>query len=300
MDALTQLRIFVAVAEGEGFAPAARRLGVSPPAVTRAVAALERRIGARLFHRTTRVVRTTEAGARFLGDCRRILAELDEAEARAAGLHAEPRGRLAVTAPVMFGRLFVTAVILDFLAERRGIEIRASLSDRVVDLIEEGLDVAVRIAHLPDSTLAAVRVGSVRQVLCASPAFLATHGTPRHPSDLARFETVAFGTAERLPPWSFAAAEGELRVDLASRLVANTPDVAVVSALAGFGIARVLSYQVGAELRDGRLVRLLPDFEPPPIPIHVVHPEGRRASARVRAFVDFAVERLRSEPSLRS
>ena len=300
MDALTQLRIFVAVAEGEGFAPAARRLGVSPPAVTRAVAALERRIGARLLHRTTRVVRTTEAGVRFLGDCRRILTELDEAEARAAGLHAEPRGRLAVTAPVMFGRLFVTAVILDFLAERRGIEIRASLSDRVVDLIEEGLDVAVRIAHLPDSTLAAVRVGSVRQVLCASPAFLATHGTPRHPSDLARFETVAFGTAERLPPWSFAAAEGELRVDLASRLVANTPDVAVVSALAGFAIARVLSYQVGAELRDGRLVRLLPDFEPPPIPIHVVHPEGRRASARVRAFVDFAVERLRSEPSLRS
>jgi DNA-binding transcriptional LysR family regulator len=299
VDALTQLRAFVTVAEEEGFAPAARRLGLSAPAMTRAVAALERRIGARLLHRTTRVVRTTEAGARFLTDCRRILAELDDAEARAAGLHGEPRGRLAVTAPVMFGRLFVTAVILDFLAARRGIDIRASLSDRVVDLIEEGFDVAVRIAHLPDSTLTAVRVGSVRQVLCATPAFLAAHGAPRHPSDLARLETIAFGTGERRLPWSFGAPGAEIRVEPPSRLVANTPDVAVVSALAGFGIARVLSYQVGAELRDGRLVRVLPEFEPPPIPIHVVHPEGRRASARVRAFVDFAVDRLRAEPSLR-
>jgi DNA-binding transcriptional LysR family regulator len=299
VDRLGELRTFVAVAEAEGFAPAARRLGLSPPAVTRAVAALERRIGARLLHRTTRVVRVTDAGARFLGDCRRILAELDEAETRAAGLHAEPRGPLAVTAPVMFGRLFVTALIVDFLRRHRGIAIRTHLADRVVDLIEEGIDVGVRIAHLRDSSLAAVRVGSVRLVLCASPAFLAAHGTPRDPADLARFETVATGTAERAPAWTFGSPGSEARVAPASRLVASTPDVAVVSALAGFGIARVLSYQVGAELADGRLVRLLPEHEPPPIPIHVVHPEGRRASARVRAFVDFAVERLRAEPSLR-
>ena len=299
MDRLDQLRVFAAVAEESGFAPAARRLGLSPPAVTRAVSGLERRLGTRLLHRTTRVVRLTDAGAALLVDARRILLELEDAEARAAGSHAEPKGRIAVTAPVMFGRLFVTAVILDFLARQPAVAVCAQLADRVVDLIEEGFDVGVRIAHLPDSTLTAVRVGSVSQVLCASPAFLAAHGTPRHPSELPDLATIGIGTLERAPSWTFGSGDAPIRIAPRSRLVVNAPDVAVVSALAGHGIARVLSYQVGAELRGGRLVRLLPEHEPVPIPIHVVHPEGRRASARVRAFVDFAVERLRAEPSLR-
>jgi DNA-binding transcriptional LysR family regulator len=299
VDRFDQLRVFAAVAEESGFAPAARRLGLSPPAVTRAVSGLERRLGTRLLHRTTRVVRLTDAGAALLADARRILLELEDAEARAAGAHAEPKGRVAVTAPVMFGRLFVTAVILDFLARQPAVAVSAQLADRVVDLIEEGFDVGVRIAHLPDSTLAAARVGSVSQVLCASPAFLAAHGTPRHPSELPECETIGIGTLERAPSWTFGSDDVPIRIAPRSRLVVNAPDVAVVSALAGHGIARVLSYQVGAELRDGRLVRLLPEHEPAPIPIHVVHPEGRRASARVRAFVDFAVERLRAEPSLR-
>jgi DNA-binding transcriptional LysR family regulator len=299
VDRFDQLRVFAAVAEEMGFAPAARRLGLSPPAVTRAVSALERRVGTRLLHRTTRVVRLTDAGRGLLADARRILLEIEDAEARAAGAHAEPKGRVAVTAPVMFGRLFVTAVILDFLAQQPGVEVCAQLSDRVVDLIEDGFDVGVRIAHLPDSTLAAARVGSVRQVLCASPAFLAAHGTPRDPADLARFATIGIGTLDRAPSWTFAPDDAPVRVAPRSRLVVNATDVAVVSALAGHGVARALSYQVAAELRAGRLVRLLREHEPAPIPIHVVHPEGRRASARVRAFVDFAVDRLRAEPSLR-
>jgi len=247
-----------------------------------------------LLHRTTRVVRLTDAGAHFLADCKRLLGELEEAESRAAGLHAEPKGRLAITAPVMFGRLFVAPLILDFLDRFPGVEVCAQMADRVVDLIDEGFDVAVRIAHLPDSSLVAARVGSVRQVVCAAPAYLAAHGTPQRLADLAHFEAIAFGTVSARAPWSF----GGERAEPPTRLIVNAPDVALAAAIAGRGLLRTLSYQVAAELRAGRLVRVLADFEPPPIPIQVVYQEGRRASARVRAFVDFAVERLRADESL--
>src|SRR5688572_13475332 len=169
MDRFESMRAFVAVVEAASFAAAARQLGQSPPAVTRAVAALEERIGARLFHRTTRSVRLTEVGARYLGDAKRILAEVDEAEASAAGAHAAPRGQLGVTASVMFGRMYVAPVLLDFLARFPGVTARMLLADRVVDLMEENLEVAVRIAHLEDSSLTAVRVGEVRRVICAAP-----------------------------------------------------------------------------------------------------------------------------------
>jgi DNA-binding transcriptional LysR family regulator len=289
------MRVFVAVAEAQGFAPAARRVGMSPPAVTRAIAALEERIGTRLLHRTTRIVRLTEAGSRFLADCKRILGELEEAEASAAGSHAEPRGLLAVTAPVMFGRMFVVPLVLDFLVRHPRVTARTLFLDRVADLIDEGLDVAVRIAHLPDSSLRAVRVGSVRRVVCASPDYLAARGTPRTPVDLAQLDAIAFSLGASPEEWSFASGE---TVSPPARQIVNSNDVAIAAAVAGRGVTRVLSYQIAPELRAGKLQIVLSEFEPPPVPISVVYAEGRRAAAKVRAFVDFAVERLRADKSL--
>ena len=295
MDRLESMRVFIAVAETQGFAPAARRLAMSPPAVTRAVAALEERIGTRLLHRTTRIVRLTEAGGRFLADCKRILGEIEEAEVSAVGAHAEPRGQLAVTAPVMFGRMYVAPIVLDFLARHPRVTARMLFLDRIVDLIDEGLDVAVRIAHLPDSSLRAVRVGSVRWVVCASPEYLAARGTPRIPADLAQRDAIAFSLSTSPEEWSFASGE---TLSPPTQVVVNSNDVAIAAALAGRGLARVLSYQIAPELRAGELQIVLAEFEPPPIPISVVYAEGRRAAAKVRAFVDFAVERLRSDKSL--
>jgi DNA-binding transcriptional LysR family regulator len=298
VDRLNTMRAFVAVAEDQGFAPAARRLRMSPPAVTRAIAALEERIGTRLLHRTTRVVRLTEAGTRFLADCKRILGEIEEAEASAGGAHAEPRGELAVTAPVMFGRMYVAPVLLDFLASHPHVVARMLFLDRVVDLLDEGLDVAVRIAHLPDSSLTAIPVGWVRQVVCASPAYLAAHGTPGAPADLARFDAITFSQAVSRQEWQFGPTGRGATVNPRTHLVVNTADVAVAAAVAGRGLTRVLSYQSAPDVRAGRLQIVLEEFEPPPIPINVVYPEGRRAAAKVRAFVDFTVERLRADASL--
>jgi DNA-binding transcriptional LysR family regulator len=294
MDRLRAMSAFVAVAEAEGFAAAAKRVGMSPPAVTRAIAALEEHLGTPLFKRTTRVVRLSEAGIRFLADCKRILGEIEEAEASAAGAHAAPRGSVAVTAPAMFGRLFVAPLVTDFLVQYPQLLVRLLLVDRVVDLIEEGLDVAVRIAHLPDSSLTAVRVGSVRRVVCAAPAYLARHGTPGVPADLAHLEAVYFSFAQQ-QQWTFRVNGRPRIVRPAAHLVANTAEVAVTAAVAGHGVARLLSYQVEREVRSGALQIVLPEFEPPPIPVHVVHTEGRRAAARVRTFVDYAVGRLRAE-----
>ncbi|WP_437587620.1 LysR family transcriptional regulator [Sorangium sp. So ce1000] len=296
MDRLDTMRVFVAVAEEEGFAPAARRLSMSPPAVTRAISMLEERIGTRLLHRTTRVVRLTEAGTRYLADCKRILGEIEEAEASAAGAHAALRGQIGVTASVMFGRMFVAPALFDFLALHPRVSAWTLLVDRIVDMVDEGLDVAVRIAYLPDSSLSAIRVGAVRRVLCASPEYLAARGEPRAPADLARLDTIAFSPTGSPVEWSFGSGSRVEQVSPSSQLLANTADVAIAAAVAGRGIARVLSYQIGPELRAGRLSIVLPAYEPPPVPIHVVHLEGRRAAARVRAFVDFLVERLRSEP----
>jgi DNA-binding transcriptional LysR family regulator len=298
MDRLDAMRAFVAVGEAQGFAPAARRLGLSPPAVTRAVAALEERVGTRLLHRTTRIVRLTDAGARFLADCRRILGELDEAEASAAGSHTKPAGLLTVTAPVLFGRLFVAPVVIDFLKRHPAVSVRTILLDRVADLIEEGLDVGIRIAHLPDSSMAAIRVGEVRRVVCAAPDYLARRGIPKTPADLARHDVISFGSADGPVSWPFVVRGRSDPVTPPARLMVNTADVAVSAAIGGYGLTQVLSYQAAAAVRARKLRIVLAEFEQPPIPIHVVHAEGRRANARVRAFVDFAARRLRAVRTL--
>ena len=298
MDRLDSMRIFVAVAEAGGFAAAARQLALSPPAVTRAVAAVEDRVGARLLHRTTRIVRLTEAGTRFLEDCRRILAEIEEAEAAAAGSHGEPRGRVSVTASTLFGRLHVAPILLEATARHPQMVVRSFFVDRIVNLAEEGYDVAVRIAELPDSGLSAIRVGTLRRVVCAAPAYLAAHGTPQTLAELAEHEAVPFGQGIAARDWVFRRGDRTETVTPRARLIVNQAEVAVTAAVAGRGLTRVLSYQMAAEHRAGQLKIVLEAFEPPPIPVHVVHQDGRRASARVRALVDILVDRLRADPVL--
>ena len=293
MDRLDAMRAFVVVANRQGFGAAARQLGLSPPAVTRAVASLEAHLGTRLFHRTTRRVRLTHTGARYLEDCLRILGEIEEANAAASGAQAEPRGPLAVTASQMFGRRFVAPVMLDFLDRYPQVEGRLVLLDRVTDMIEEGFDVAVRIAPLPDSEMTAMRVDEVRRVVCASPRYLRYKGTPRRPADLTDFDGIAFVPVSVGDAWSFGSGARRVSTAPRTRLQVNDTEVAIAAALAGRGLTRVLSYQVAEEIRSGRLKVVLEEYEPPPIPIHLIHLEGRQANARVRAFIDFAAERLR-------
>ena len=299
MDRLDALRVFVTVAEEGGFAAAARKLGMSPPAVTRAIASLEERVGVELLRRTTRVVKLTDAGARFFAETRRILGELEDAEASASGSQTALRGTVAVTAPVMFGRLFVAPIVLEMLGSHPQVKVRALFVDRVVDLVEEGMDVAIRIANLPEkSTDVAAKVGVVRRVVCASPAFVAAHGAPETPVDLERMDAIAFSPAATEGDWAFPVEGQTAIVRPRVRLVVSSTELSVTAAVAGHGVARALSYQVAEEVRAGRLVVLLEGFEPPPVPVHVVYREGRRAAARVRAFVALAVERLRGNGAL--
>jgi DNA-binding transcriptional LysR family regulator len=300
VDRLESMRVFVAVAEARGFAAAARRLAMSPSAVTRAVAGMEAHLGAQLLRRTTRVVRLTDAGERFLQDSKRILASLEDAEAAATGAHAELRGPITVTAPVMFGQRHVAPILLEFAARNPSVEVRARLVDRVVDLVEDEADVAVRIAQLDrDALEVAARVGEVRRVACASPAYLAEHGVPRLPADLAPHRAIVFSHRATPADWPFVVGEGLAFVRPRAALVTNSTELSIAAALAGHGITRALSYQVATEVRQGTLTLLLEAFEPPPVPIYVLFRDGPRAPARVRAFVKFATSRLRADAVLK-
>lgn len=299
MDRLQAMSAFVTVVDSGGFASAARKLQLSPPVVTRAVAELEERLGLRLLTRTTRVVRVTEAGARFADDCRRILAEIDEAEVAATGTHAAARGTLVLTAPVLFGHLYVMPVVVDYLNRSPEVDAQCLFLDRVVNLDEEGVDVAVRIGQLPDSSLQAIRVGRVRPLLVASPAYLQARGVPASPADLEQHALVARDSASAEVSWQFVEDGKTVRRHLRSRLRTSTNDSALAAAAAGFGITQLLSYQVAEHLRQGQLQVVLDAFEMPALPIHVVHREGRRATQKVRGFIDLAVDTLRAHPALR-
>ena len=304
MDRLEAMRIFVAVADLQGFAPAARKLGSSAPAVSRAIVALEEHVGAQLLRRTTRNVSLTEVGARFHGDCKRILAELAEAEQVASGAYDAPQGQLSLTAPQMFGRMHVAPVLLDFLAQHPHVSARTFFADHIVHLLEEGYDVAVRIAHLPDSGLTAICVGHVRRVMVASPAYLARRGVPRTTADMEHHDAVGFAVSGgAIAPWTMYPPGGRGRAEreLAQprmQLTANAGEMGIAAALVGHGLARALSYQVAADVRADRLRIVMADHEPPPIPVQVVYVDGRKAAAKVKSFVEFAVERLRAEPVL--
>jgi len=299
MDRLQTMAVFVAVAEETGFSAAARRLNMSAPSVTRAIGDLEARLGALLLHRTTRTVTLTEAGERYLADCRHILSEIEEADRQATRVHASPSGLVRVTGSVVFGRVVVTPILLALQDRYPEISISTLFVDRLVHLIEEGLDMAVRIAALPDSSLTAIRVGEVRRVLCASPAYLDAKGRPREPRDLYDHELIAFSHETPRGEWAFPAEDKSQSVKIKSRLTFNIADPAIAAAVSGRGITRVLSYMIAPELARGELELVLPNFEPPPIHIHVVHKEAGQTSARVRAVADFLVDRLRSNKLLK-
>lgn len=291
--------MFAAVAQSQGFSSAARRLGMSAASVTRAVAALEKRIGTSLLTRTTRSVYLSEAGQRYLEDCRRILAEVQEAEDSAAGSHAQPRGHLTITASVLFGELFVTPVMVDYLRRFPDVTINAVIVDRVVSMVEEGIDVAVRICELPDSNQHAIRVGEVRRVICASPQCLAAHGRPQRPQDLVQLPIVATSAIGQQRSWPFLEDGLPLNVRPEPRLVVTSNQAAINAACLGTGFTRVLSYQVASKVASGELEIVLADYELPPLPIHVIYQGGRNAPARIRSFVDLAVSSLREHPALK-
>ncbi|MDH4440963.1 MAG: LysR family transcriptional regulator [Rhizobium sp.] len=291
MDRWQAMRIFAKVAETESFAEAARHMHMSAPAVTRAVAALEDLIGARLFVRTTRSVKMTEAGNRYFDDCRRILADIAEAEAAAGGSYATPTGTLAITASALFGQMYVLPIVTEFLNTYPAMHARMLFIDRPVNIVEEGMDVAVRVGHLRDSGFAAIRVGAVRHVICGSPQYLETHGVPAVPADLKNHRIAASTSAWTSPEWRFA---NDHRVTIDPVLQCNTNEAAITLARSGWGLTRVLHYQIGPALMAEELKIVLSDYEEPPMPIHILHPEGRNAPAKVRAFVDMAAARLRA------
>lgn len=298
MDRLHLMSVYVAVVEAEGFSGGARKLHMSPPAVTRAVAALEERLGVKLLNRTTRYVRMTEAGHKYYEDAKRIIALADEADDAVLGIHAEPRGQLTITASVLFGRLYVMPGIIEYSRRYPAVEVNALFVDRVVNMLEEGVDVAIRIADLPDSSYRALRVGSVRRVLCASPDYLDRYSIPQTPEDLLQHRIIL---ARGLNP------NNEIRfvhdgltkaVKLQPVLSVSDNDSAASAAIAGLGITRLLSYQIAEALQAGKLKIVLGEFESPPVPVHILHREGRHSSAKIRSFVDLMAERLRAELSL--
>lgn len=298
MDQIHLMNVFVTVGEEESFAAAARRLDLSPAAITRAVSALEQQLGVKLLSRTTRHVRLTEAGRRYLDDSRNILASIAEANEAAAGVNSAPKGNLSVTASVLFGKAFIMPCIVRFLEAYPEVDVSAYFLDRLVNLVDEGIDVAVRIGHLPDSSLKALRVGQVRRVLCASPDYLAQHGVPRHPADLLRHTIIAASGISPRVEWKFGAVDDPTMVRMRPRLMVTSNDSAIEAAAVGLGICRLLSYQIAEELSAGRLEIILAEYEEAPWPVHVVHRESKFGSSKVRHFIDLLAAHLRAHPFL--
>ena len=272
MDRIDAMRAFVSVADLQGFAPAARKLGLSASAVTRLIASLENHLGARLLQRTTRSVTLTDVGARYLERARRILGDLEEAEGSVQAERTQPSGRLVVSAPLMFGRLHVGPIMSAYLKKYPDVSAELRLSDRMVNLVDEGVDLAVRIGHLADSSMVARAVGDMRRIVVASPRYLKAHGVPSKPSDLAKHEVIQFSGAKSLSEWRFIENGREFRVPNTSRFATNSTDAAVLHAEQGGGLISVLAYQVADSLKAGRLRIVLANYEPPPMPIHLVYP----------------------------
>ena len=290
MDRLDAMAAFVAVADLKGFAPAARRLKLSAPAVTRLIAGLEQHLGARLLQRTTRSVALTDTGARYLQRARAIIAEVAEADASVQAERSRPSGALVVSAPVGFGRMHVTPVMSAYLRTYSEVRGELRLEDRLVSLVEEGIDCAVRIGHLADSSVVARAVGQMRRIVVASPAYLARRGMPSVPAEIKDHDTIQFGAAAASPEWRFVVDGRDVLVPCAPRFATNSADAAIWHAEHDGGLTRVLAYQAAAGLAAGRLQIVLRDYEQPPLPIHLVYPTQRLLSAKVRAFIDRVVE----------
>jgi DNA-binding transcriptional LysR family regulator len=290
MDRIDAMQAFVAVADLEGFAPAARKLKLSPSAVTRLVAALEDRLGARLLQRTTRSVTLTDAGTRYLERARRILADVEEAERAAESERTRPSGRLVVSAPLGFGRLHVSPVMTAYLKRYPDVSGELRLEDRMVSLVEDGVDLSVRIGELADSSLVARQVGAMRRIVVASPAYLKARGEPKNPAAIASHDTIQFGSAAGIADWRFVEAGRDIRIGHTPRFSTNSSDAALQYAEAGGGLTRLMAYQAAASLKAGKVKIVLEKFELPALPIHVVYPTSRLLSAKVRAFIDLVAE----------
>lgn len=294
MDRLESMSILVAAVEAGSLSAAARRLGTPLATVSRKVSELEGHLKARLLNRTSRRLTLTDAGQSYVAACRRILEQVDEAERAASGEFSAPRGELIVTAPIVFGRLHVLPVATEFLAAYPEIKVRLALADRVVNLMEDHVDVALRIGALPDSSLMATRIGVIRRVVCASPAYFAARGVPKTLADLAAHDCIGFDVLTTAEAWTFKQGRSEISVPISARLTVTTAEAVVDAAISGVGIARVLSYQAAQALRDGRLALALVDFEPEPWPVHLVYTGGRMLPLKLRAFLDFAAPRLKA------
>ncbi|MBC7663599.1 MAG: LysR family transcriptional regulator [Caulobacter sp.] len=290
MDRLDAMTVFLAVVDGGSLSAAGRRLGMPLATVSRKLAELEGHLGARLLNRSTRRLEITEAGRGYELACRRILDDVHGAELAAAGEYDAPRGELAITAPIVFGRLHVLPVINEFLRANTEVDVRLALGDRVAHLLDEHVDVAVRIGTLPDSRLNALPLGTLRAIVCASPGYLQAHGTPKTPTDLAAHRCITF---EAVFPGAWHFADGTNFAPARPRMVDNTAEAAVDAAMAGIGVTRVLSYQADAALHAKRLRRLLRRFEPAPIPVNLVWDGQQRVTSKLRTFLDFAAPLLR-------
>ena len=286
MDKLRAMQVFVHIVEAGSLTGAAAVLGMSGPAVVRSLAALERAIGVRLLQRTTRRSSLSDEGREYYERCKRVLAAVDEADTSMSARRSEPHGRLRITAPATYGRMHVAPIVNAFIAKYPAVEVDLLLLDRVVDLIEEGLDAAVRIGELPDSTLVARALGETRRVVCAAPAYLRRAGIPKTPADLQAHRCIVFSGLAAANEWSFGAKRQ--RVAVRPVLRTNQVDAALDACIRGLGCGQFLSYQVEAALREGKLKRLLKEYEPPPLPIHIVYPHAR-PSPNVRVFIELAL-----------
>ena len=288
------MSVFAAVVDGGSLSAAGRRLNVPLATISRKLADLESHLKTRLITRSTRKLALTDAGRDYLAACRQILEQVDEAERAASGAYADVRGLLVVAAPVVFGRLHIVPVAAAFLEQYPEVDIQLRLGDRNVHLIDEHVDLALRVGALPDSGLVATPVASIRRVVCASPGYLQRFGTPHSPDDLAAHRCISFDGLDAASAWIFGGRGGEKRtVAVHSRLTVSTADAAIAAAILGLGLTRVLSYQVSDALHDGRLVRVLADDEPEAVPASLLYPGQGRLPMKTRAFVDFAVGRIR-------
>ncbi|QKC86070.1 LysR family transcriptional regulator [Mesorhizobium sp. NZP2077] len=293
MDRLEAMSLFVATVEAGSLSAAARRSGVPLATVSRKVSDLERHLKTRLLNRSTRRLTLTDAGEAYLAACRRILDEVGEAERTAGGEYSAPTGELIITAPIVFGRLHVLPVVTAFLAAYPQVDIRLTLGDRISQLAEDHIDLAIRIGRLPDSRMVTVKVGSIGHVVCASPAYLADRGAPKTPRDLETHSCITFEGLSSLATWTFAVDKADFPVPVHSRLRVNTAEAAIDAAIAGVGMTRVLSYQIVTAVRSGTLCPVLREFEPEPWPVNLVHAGQGRLPVKLRAFLDFAAPRLR-------
>jgi DNA-binding transcriptional LysR family regulator len=298
MDRLESMSMLVAVAEAGSLSAAGRRLGVPLTTVSRKISELETHLGTELLKRSSRRVVLTEAGAGYIEACKRILEQIGEAERAATGEYRAPRGELMITAPIVFGRLHLLPVICDFLKAYPAIAIRLVQSDRNINLLEEHIDLALRIGALPDSSLMAMRLGTVRRVVCGSPAYFAGHGMPAAPADLDAHDCITSNVLTAANEWRFGVAAAEVSVSVRSRLFVSTAEAAIDAAIAGLGVTRVLSYQTAEAVKDGRLVIALAPFEPAPLPVSLLYGQGRLLPLKLRAFLDFAAPRLKGRLAL--